>query len=150
MLTLLPFLGVTVLAFAATEAVSYLLHRFVFHGPLWRIHQTHHRPKGRGVELNDVFSLGFAALAVGLYWRGPFGLSPGFAVATGITLYGLFFFVVHDGFVHRRWLRVRSRNRYLLALRAAHHHHHRSATRQGQEPYGLLWFRHPKVPPSVG
>ena len=26
------------------EGAAYVLHRFVFHGLLWRIHRTHHEP----------------------------------------------------------------------------------------------------------
>lgn len=138
MLTFLPFIAV---GFALTEALSYVLHRWVFHGPLWRIHRTHHRPRGRGLELNDVFSVGFAGVAIALMAAAPRWRSIPFALGVGVTLYGALFFVVHDAYTHRRIFRFRSKNRWLNAIRDAHRHHHRDATRAGQEPYGLFWTR---------
>ena len=35
----------TILGFAAMEAFSYFIHRFLFHGILWHIHITHHTPR---------------------------------------------------------------------------------------------------------
>ena len=35
---------VAVVAFVAMEPVTAALHRFVFHGPGWALHRSHHRP----------------------------------------------------------------------------------------------------------
>ena len=49
--TLVPFALLAAVAFVAMEVLAYVLHRWVFHGPLWRIHRTHHDPARHGRAL---------------------------------------------------------------------------------------------------
>ncbi len=126
--------------FGGLEIFSYALHRWVFHGWLWRVHRTHHVARHGRFELNDLFSVGFGGAAVLLLlagFRDPLG-PPWFALGAGITLYGAVYFVVHDVFTHRRYAAFATENRLLNALRRAHLRHHQSAERPGQEPYGLF------------
>ena len=62
------------------------------HGPLWALHRSHHEPQDAWFELNDLFVLGFAAVAIGLFAWGarPRRRSrlPGRA---GVTTYGLLY-----------------------------------------------------------
>ena len=126
--------------FVGLEIFSYALHRWVFHGLLWRVHRTHHTARHGKFELNDLFSVGFGGLAIGLLLAGfhaPLG-PPWFALGCGITAYGGLYFLIHDIFTHRRYGSFESGNRLLQKLRQAHLRHHQSAERPGQEPYGLF------------
>lgn len=136
---LMPVLTV-VLSFFAMEILSYVLHRFVFHGVLWRIHQSHHVAKvgrwGRGawqIEANDAFSVFFAALAIA-----AFAWPPTWWVGFGISVYGAVYFVVHDAVTHRRFWPLDLQWAWVARVRDAHREHHRDLSRQGVGPYGLF------------
>lgn len=137
----MQFAALTILGFAGMEIFSYLVHRFLFHGVLWQIHQTHHQSNKFFLELNDVFSLIFAALSIGLLVsRNEFA----FPIGLGIALYGLVYFITHDFFTHRRFLPFKSTNKVLLAVRAAHQRHHQTTEQHGVEPFGLFVFDYAK------
>jgi beta-carotene 3-hydroxylase len=142
----MKFAVFTILGFAATEAFSYVVHRFVFHGVLWRIHITHHTPRRFPFELNDVFSLAFAAVSIGLmiFAERPLSESVAFAAGFGIALYGAFYFIIHDLFTHRRFLVFNLKNKLFLTIRAAHRRHHQTADKRGVEPFGLFVFDYGK------
>ena len=55
---------IVVAAFFAMEAVSYLAHRFVMHGPGMGLHRSHHRPTPGRFEANDAFPVLFAAVTI--------------------------------------------------------------------------------------
>ena len=132
------------------EIASYVLHRFLFHGLLWRLHQTHHRADGHAhgpFELNDLFSIGFAVLSMGLMWLGredPVASST-FPLGLGIAVYGVLYFILHDLYTHRRFMPFKTRNPAAQAVKRAHGRHHQSLSKEGQEPYGLFLF-----PPRYG
>ena len=147
---MLRFLLLAAAAFAAMEVASYVLHRWLFHGVLWRLHRTHHDPAhghGDGFEWNDLFSAGFGALSLGLIWVGRAAplASVAFPLGVGIAVYGLLYFVLHDLYAHGRIGRVRMKNPAAQAVKRAHGRHHRSLEKEGQEPYGLFLF-----PPWMG
>lgn len=126
-----------VVAFAAMEPVTYLVHRFVMHGPGRRLHRSHHR-SGRSsrFEANDWFPVAFAALvlaglAVGFNVPGFGALVP---VGIGVTAYGVAYGLVHDGYIHRRVPWPFGRWAVLDRLAEAHRLHHRF----NGEPYGML------------
>lgn len=132
----------TVVSFILMEILSWILHKYVMHGPLWNIHRTHHVKKKGFFELNDLFSLFFGAIAIflllwGLQTENPLLTGSGL----GISLYGLIYFIVHDILIHRR-LKAggRIRNRYLKALHEAHRDHHKVHTRDGSTSFGLLFI----------
>lgn len=129
-----------IVGFFGVELASYFLHRHLFHGALWFIHQSHHRARRGAFEWNDVFSFGFAGLAVFLMVTRP---EPDFwfAVGAGISTYGTLYFIAHDLYTHGRWMRFESRFPGLNRIRQAHRKHHQSASQPGQEPYGLFWYR---------
>ena len=147
---MLRFLLVAAAAFAVMEVASYVLHRWVLHGPLWRMHRTHHDPAhghGDGLEWNDLFAVFWGALSVGLIWLGhedPLA-STAFPVGVGIAVYGVLYFVLHDLYAHGRAGRVTTRNPAAQSVKRAHGRHHRSLEKRGQEPYGLFLF-----PPWMG
>lgn len=131
------------LAFIGMEVVSLLMHRYLFHGPLWFIHQTHHAPGHRRWEWNDLFSLFFAALAIFLIIDGIETLSWTFFMGCGISWYGIIYFILHDWFIHGRYQPFRSKNKWLLHLRKAHWIHHRQQARWPAQEFGLFWTELP-------
>lgn len=147
---MLQFILLMFTAMVGMELFSYLLHRYLFHGVLWKIHRTHHQHSKGTFEWNDLFSLMFGTVAVVLIIRGSGG-APGnieLPLGVGITLYGALYFIIHDLFTHRRFYPFKSDNRLLRMIRRAHQRHHQSVERDGYEPYGLFLFdfdtfRHP-------
>ena len=121
------------------ESVSWVMHKFLFHGPLWFIHKTHHSVKHSFFELNDLFSLLFGALSIYLMFidRELFGYK--FFIGVGITVYGIIYFVVHDWFVHQRFKPFKSKNNYLTKVRKAHKIHHKSMKKEHGKAFGLLY-----------
>ena len=104
--------GIVLLTLAGMEAFSWAIHKYLFHGPLWFIHKTHHQQRHGWLELNDVFSILFAAIALYLMWLGNAELDYRFWIGTGISLYGTIYFIFHDGFIHNRYKSFKSNNRY--------------------------------------
>jgi|1186.fasta_scaffold91010_4 beta-carotene 3-hydroxylase len=130
---------VVVVSFAATELLSYALHRWVMHGIGIGWHRSHHRVGTRGWERNDRFPLVMATLAITLFALGGGPGSMLFWSALGLTAYGVVYLLVHDVYIHQR-LPVRlPRLSALEWLRRAHGQHHE----RGGEPYGMLapWRR---------
>jgi beta-carotene 3-hydroxylase len=142
-------LAVVVAAFVVMEPVTYLAHRHLMHGLGRRLHRSHHRrwpQRAEGepfLEANDAFPAVFAAavmvaMAVGFNVDGLTVLLP---ITVGVTLYGVAYALVHDGYIHRR-IPLRGRHAVLDRLAEAHELHHRF----GGEPHGMLV---PIVPASV-
>lgn len=122
------------------ELASWLIHKYIMHGPMWNIHKTHHEHIKGKLELNDLFSLFFAGLAMallipGLAKQNPYLIGAG----AGISVYGALYFVLHDVFIHKR-IRFfgRSNNPFVRALADAHRDHHKCRERDGSTSFGLL------------
>jgi beta-carotene 3-hydroxylase len=131
-------IGIVLLTIAAMEALSWFIHKYLFHGPLWFIHKTHHQARHGWFELNDVFSIGFAVLSLWLMWQGRNTFNAGFFIGLGITVYGLIYFIFHDWFIHNRFKAFKTTNSYLLSIRRAHKIHHKSTEKLPSEEFGLL------------
>lgn len=138
----MQFIALTFLGFIGLEIFSYIIHRWFFHGILWRIHKTHHVARKGAFELNDIFSVIFGSSSVLLIVLAEYPLleSIAFPIGLGIAIYGVFYFVAHDLFTHRRFLPFGSKNKILLTIRAAHQKHHQTAEKKGIEPFGLFVF----------
>ncbi len=135
MISLLLFFS----AFFAMEAVAWMTHKYVMHGLLWKIHEDHHKPASKVVQKNDLFFLVFALPGVALIYSGTTGNPYHLALGTGITFYGLCYFLIHDLFIHQRLKFFRTtKNRYLLALRKAHKAHHKHLSKEEGECFGML------------
>jgi beta-carotene 3-hydroxylase len=136
---MLTFILLTILGFVGLEVFSYIVHRWFFHGFLWKIHVTHHTPRKGWFELNDLFSIIFGSTSMiclisGNWFAFPIGL--------GIAIYGFVYFIAHDLFTHRRFIPFGSKNKILLTIRAAHQRHHQSSEKPGLEPFGLFLFNY--------
>jgi len=124
---------------AVMECLSWFIHKYLFHGPLWFMHESHHQKSHSFFEWNDLFALLFAAIALYLMYidRKYFGYR--FFIGLGITLYGLIYFIIHDWFVHRRFKTFKSNNAYLKAVRKAHKIHHKNQGKEQGRAFGLLF-----------
>lgn len=129
---------VVVFTIAGMEFLSWAIHKYLFHGPLWFIHKTHHQQRHGFFEFNDIFSIGFAVLALGLMWAGREDLDYKFWMGTGISIYGTIYFIFHDWFIHNRLKAFKSNNKYLKGIRRAHKMHHKTTEKNGSEEFGLL------------
>ena len=127
-----------VAAFVSMEAVSYLAHRLVMHGPGMGLHRSHHRrtPSVGRFEANDAFPVGFAAVTILAMTAGTTlpSLEVLFDVGVGVTLYGAAYAFVHDVYIHGRLGSWVPRVAVLEWLRSSHEIHHLF----GGEPYGML------------
>ena len=142
----MKFVGLIIFGFVGMEIFSYAVHRFVFHGVLWKIHQTHHVARKSAFELNDIFSIVFALVSIFLmiFAEKPLFNSISFPIGLGIAIYGLIYFIVHDFFTHQRFLAFKSNSKILLTIRAAHQLHHQTKEKIGVEPFGLFFFTYGK------
>jgi beta-carotene 3-hydroxylase len=134
-------IGMVIFTIIGMEAFSWAMHKYLFHGPLWFIHKTHHQEKHRWFELNDLFSMLFAIIALGLMWLGHSSLDYRFWIGAGISTYGIIYFIFHDWFIHNRFKSFKTNNKYLLKIRRAHKIHHKSMERDNAEEFGLLVTR---------
>ncbi|MFN8091187.1 MAG: sterol desaturase family protein [Vicinamibacteria bacterium] len=140
MSTTITVLGLLLATFLAMEGVAYLMHRYLMHGPLWFLHESHHRPRQGWFELNDLFGIFFAVPSMVLIYLGTHGQPPLLGVGLGMTAYGAAYFGFHDVIVHRR---IRHsfvpRHPYLKRIVRAHLIHHRTLTREGAVSFGFLY-----------
>jgi beta-carotene 3-hydroxylase len=129
-----------VLGFMAMEFSGWLIHKYLMHGVLWKIHKTHHRHTKGYFELNDVFSLFFGSIAVILMLLGIGSLDYRFWMGVGITIYGFSYFILHDILIHRR-MKILSKPKrgYLKGIFKAHQAHHASKDKNGAVSFGLFF-----------
>lgn len=125
---------------AAMEGVAYVMHKYLMHGPMWFLHESHHvRDRGR-FELNDVFGVFFAVPSIILIYFGTHGHPVLLPVGLGMTAYGAIYFGFHDVIVHRRLPhRWRPRSRYLQRIIKAHHIHHATREKDGAVSFGFIY-----------
>ncbi|MEO1102194.1 MAG: sterol desaturase family protein [Pseudomonadota bacterium] len=123
------------------EVVAYTVHRYVMHGPLgWGWHRSHHEETEGLFERNDLYAVVFTVLSGALIAFGMAGVWPLRQVGIGLMVYGILYFVVHDGLVHHRWpFRMVPRSGYLKRLVQAHKLHHAVDGRDGCVSFGFLY-----------
>jgi len=124
----------------AMEGVSVLAHKYIMHGWGWGWHESHHRARTGWFELNDLYAVVFAGLAIALIAFGTRGAYPLQWIGAGMTAYGALYFIAHDGLVHRRWpMRYLPRRGYLKRLYQAHRLHHAVGGKEGCVSFGFLY-----------
>lgn len=141
MINLIVFLVV----FFGMEGVAWALHRYVMHGFLWVLHESHHRPRQSWFELNDLFGVFFTFVSIGLILSGTFLYTPLLFAGLGMTAYGFVYFMIHDVLVHRRVeLGYVPRNGYLRRVYQAHRLHHAVPSKDGAVSFGFVYA----IPPE--
>jgi beta-carotene 3-hydroxylase len=134
-------IAITLGTFVLMEGLTWCIHRYIMHGFLWSLHKDHHQ-KGPGIfEKNDAFFLIFAIpswlfIMLGVMHQAWWSI----AIGTGLTLYGIAYFLVHDVIIHQRlkWF-TRSNNSYVRTIRWAHKMHHKHLDKDHGESFGFLW-----------
>lgn len=137
---LLYLFGITLITFLFMEFVAWFTHKYIMHGLLWILHRDHHTGRTGVFERNDFFFLIFAIPGASLSILGAFaGYDYKFFIGSGITLYGLAYFLVHDVFIHQRLKFFRNaKHPYFSAIRRAHKMHHKHIDKEDGECFGML------------
>lgn len=131
---------VTVVTFFAMEGFAWWAHKYVMHGWGWDWHRDHHEPHEGTFEKNDLYAVVFASVSIALFVVAAYGYALVGALATGIMLYGFFYFIVHDGLVHQRWpFRHIPHRGYAKRLVQAHRLHHAVKGKEHGVSYGFLY-----------
>ena len=126
------------------EGVAWTMHRYLMHGPLWFIHQSHHVKSDSWFELNDVFGTVFAAASMVLLHLGRADAPILFGMGLGLMGYGIIYFMLHDVLVHRRLPhRITPTEGYLARIVQAHHLHHVTRGRDGAVSFGFIFAPSP-------
>lgn len=137
-------IGIALLTFVLMEVKAWLMHKYVLHGFLWNLHQSHHTPHKSWFEWNDLFFVYYGLLAMFCFIFGTENFDFRFWIGVGISAYGVVYFIVHDLFIHRRFkIFGKTRNAYFRAIDIAHKMHHKTKGRDGSEAFGMLWV-HPR------
>jgi beta-carotene 3-hydroxylase len=122
----------------AMEPWSRVLHGRVWHGPLFVVHRSHHRPRAGRFEWNDVLSGTHAPVAMALILFGCVDAGVvreiAFGVGLGMTLFGLSYVLVRQA-RHGRLPSALAKSAFLQRVKAAHLRHHHNG---GRAPYGLF------------
>jgi beta-carotene 3-hydroxylase len=137
--TVLVGTAVALAVAAAMEPWARFLHGQVWHRTLWWVHRSHHGRRSGRFELNDALSAAHAPVATALVMIGcnmhGYHAAITIGVGAGMTLFGMAYVVVHDGFVHGRLpVRFLARAAWLRRVRDAHAVHHA----RGAAPYGFF------------
>ena len=137
---------IVVMSFLMMELIAWATHKYVMHGFMWYFHKDHHLKDHTNIwERNDIFFFIFALPAVILIY---FGYQTGqindtrLLIGIGITLYGIFYLLVHDLLSHQRLnILTRTNNPYLKALRKAHKIHHKNLGKNDGKNFGFLFTK---------
>ena len=134
----MTWIPIAILVALAMEPWSRVVHKHAWHGPLYKVHASHHEPSGL-LEANDVFAVLHAVPACAMIVYGleatGLGADLAFGVGIGMTAFGASYALIHEGLIHERFnVSFLLRFRWLARIRAAHRAHHIT----GEEPYGLF------------
>lgn len=131
-----------ILTFCFMEFLAWFSHKYIMHGFLWNLHKDHHIKNHKSwFERNDLFFIFYALVSSGfvILW-GEANFWAGLPIATGIFLYGMTYFLVHDIFIHQRFKLFRNVNsKYARGIRRAHKIHHKTLHKNKGECFGMLW-----------
>lgn len=136
------YILITIGTVIAMEGVTWLTHKYVMHGFGWFLHEDHHQPGYPHVfEKNDAFFVVFAIPSIlCMYFGMEAGYNYLFFIGLGILIYGIFYFLVHDVLIHRRFKWFDNvQNPYFRALRKAHKVHHKHLGKEDGECFGMLY-----------
>ena len=122
----------------AAEPAMALVHRFVFHGPLWCEHKSHHEhPTAPRIDRNDLL---WAWPLLGSAFLIGFGGPVLVGLGIGGALYVGAYILAHDGVAHGRFCvpAFIRRARPLRVVAKTHRLHHRGGRNGvGASPFGV-------------
>ena len=126
--------------FLFMEFVAWAVHKYIMHGFLWSLHKDHHVVNQNNVfQKNDYFFLIFAIPSIILIFMGYENLTIGLFIGTGIALYGLAYFLIHEVIIHRRLPPpAKTKSKYIKAIRKAHKVHHKNRGKYNGRNFGML------------
>ena len=131
-------LAVAAATLVLAEPVMTLVHRFVFHGPLWCEHESHHaHPTARRVVRNDLLWIWPLLISAALVRFGGRVLT---GLGIGSALYVTAYIFAHDGIAHGRfavprWIRRLTVFRVIAQTHRLHHRGGRGGI--GAPPFGV-------------
>jgi beta-carotene 3-hydroxylase len=138
-------LMVFLVVFFGMEGVAWATHKYLMHGALWFLHESHHRPRASWFELNDLFGVFFSLVSIGLMLGGTFYYGPLLWAGLGMAAYGLVYFLMHDVLVHRRLEHgFVPHHGYLRRVYQAHRLHHATHGRDGAVSFGFIYSPPPE------
>ncbi len=124
------------------ELFAWWAHKYIMHGWGWGWHKSHHAPHSHKLEKNDLYVVVFASISILMFLIGGYYWAPLFWFALGTTIYGVLYFIAHDGLVHQRWpFRYVPKRGYLKRLYQAHRLHHSVKGKDGCVSFGFIWAR---------
>ena len=140
-MTILGPVLIVIATVAVMELVAYSTHRWIMHGPMgWGWHRSHHEEHDHAFEKNDLYGIVFSVIAILLFLTGELWWPSLWWIAVGMTVYGLIYFVIHDGLVHQRWpFRYVPRRGYFRRLYQAHRLHHAVEGREDCVSFGFIY-----------
>src|SRR4051812_16427938 len=115
-------IAVSLITLIVFEPLMTVVHRWVFHGPLWRLHRSHHAfQNSHRLVLNDLIwavhlLASGAVAALGFWFRTGMRGQVALGLGVGAALYALAYIFVHDGVAHGRF-RIPSAVRGMAFLR---------------------------------
>lgn len=124
------------------EVVAIVSHKYVMHGFLWSLHQSHHSPRHGRFEKNDWFGVMGAVPSIFLIFAGvELGWGTLFTwIGVGIAGYGAIYFLFHDIIVHRRIeTGYIPRSNYMKRVVQAHRLHHVVESKDGTVSFGFIY-----------
>ena len=137
---ILFYIFITLATIIIMEGLAWVIHKYLLHGPLWFLHQSHHVPQKTWWEWNDLVSVSYAVAAFFLIFFGAPTLEWYTFVGVGITLYGFLYFYLHDIIIHRRVkIKYNFNSKYIKRLIRAHKKHHKHLGKNPSEAYGFLY-----------
>jgi beta-carotene 3-hydroxylase len=128
------------IGFSLTEVMAYFAHRFMMHGCLWFLHQSHHLGPRHLRQKNDFFAFIFAVPSSFSIIFGSLYSPELMYFGFGIAAYGLVYLCLHDIVIHGRFLKLKTPRvlSYIHWIRKRHMQHHQSIEKESEGPYGLL------------
>jgi beta-carotene 3-hydroxylase len=129
---------VAIAALVALEPAMGLVHRFLFHGPLWCWHKSHHEyPTARRLVRNDFLWVGPLLASAILIWMGGPALV---GIGIGTIAYVTAYVVAHDGVAHGRFAVpsvLRELGLFRLIAHTHHLHHRGGRDGAGASPFAV-------------
>jgi len=105
-MTTLIWIAVFLGTFCGMEFMAWATHKYVMHGFLWSLPKDHHnKDHDSWFERNDAFFIFYAVVSIGCFLLWKFDIFwAGLPIGIGIFAYGLAYFIVHDIFIHQRFM----------------------------------------------